>query len=198
MIINSNSHFYYIHKFSNKNHIMCRHFFIFFIFFCLSFYSPIVRSAASWLDHFCSPPLCRTPTGLTAQAPASDPTISMTIRVRVYTAAHILLTSACMAARDVLSVGFSAYSASCTPLPSPRRCIGTAPRSVLSHASRFRQRPECVEIDAWANCWCRDAFISRNPPFLCREKAIVWVWVWVGGGHAEHNGQSQRGKDWIH
>lgn len=78
---------------------------------------------------------------------------------------------ACMAARAVLSVGFSAYcSVPCIPLRDPRQCIGTTPLRVLSHASRFRQRPECVEIDAWATVGgAGEAFIARNPHFVCTE-----------------------------
>ena len=52
----------------------------------------------------------RTHSGLTAPPPASDPTGSLTIRVRVYTVAHILLTSAwshaSTAAGDALRGGF--------------------------------------------------------------------------------------------
>ena len=67
-------------------------------FFYLCFHS---SDASYWQHHSCPPllsqaaePLQDSYTGLTAPASASDPTISMTIRVRVYTVAHILLTSA--------------------------------------------------------------------------------------------------------
>lgn len=131
-----------------------------FLLFCL------YCAASSCLAHFCSSPFsgsvsrCRTPTGLAALASASYPTISMTIRVRVDTVAHILLTrvepQACMAVRDVLSASFSAYcSVPCIPLQSPGRCIDTAPLRVLV------KTPKCVEIDAWATV--SDTVIHRSP-----------------------------------
>lgn len=83
-------------------------------------------------------PLQDSYTGLTAPAAASDPTISMTIRVRVlHSGAHpahqCVEPQACMAVRDVLSVGFSAYccSAPCISLqtpPTPPRGAALAPR----------------------------------------------------------------------
>ncbi len=77
-------------KYIKSRIIFFHYYFIYFLF-----HSTIAHLASSRLADFCSPPPCRTPTGLTAQAPASDPTISMTLRVRVYTAARVLLTSAC-------------------------------------------------------------------------------------------------------
>lgn len=92
---------------------------------------------------------------------------------------------ACMAARDVPSVGIGAQcSAPCMPLQTPRRCIGTAPLRVLSHASRFRQRPELRGDRCVSNCrWCRGGIYSTEPPILCVESDRKEE-------HIQHCGQS--------
>lgn len=129
-----------------------------FIIFHLCFYS----TASSRLDHICSPPLSvsRAAVGLLHGAHRSCIRLCShhihddscpSLHSGAHPAYQDMEPHACMAARAVLGVGFSAYcSAPCIPLQTPRRCIGTAPLRALSHASRFRQRPECVEIDAWA------------------------------------------------